>query len=162
MQKGQQYTVFQLLQAAVIAVVLLGIAYGIVTTIQEQTPGSDVLSVSCELLGSAYAAAGTGEFFVRTAKLNAQFFDSDALNTCAGLPEDTRTRIYCNSAFCVLDGEPVTETGFCNYEVGRKDACDEIEVLAGAEISVCIACLATDPIECGVFLDEDNCGIYMR
>ena len=57
-KRGQSYEVFKLLQGALIALVFLGIVYGIITMAQSYFTGSDPFSVSATLLSSAYAAPG--------------------------------------------------------------------------------------------------------
>lgn len=156
MQKGQQFAVFKLLIGAIFALGLLSIVYNVVTGITEYQPGSDVLTVSSELLASAYSAAGSGEFFHRQAKLQAQFFDTNTLRAMSGLPSTppVNIEIHCRRDFCEIDGDPVTEVGKC--KPGGK-GCKYIELVGGASVELCARCWE-DPIECHLYIGEDECG----
>ncbi|GEM_PF-3639640 len=151
MQKGQAFTAMKLVQGAIIALVLLAIVYGVVSTIKSREPGSDVLSVSADLLASAYAAAGTGQSFSRKAKLKAQFITSDAIKEKAGIDDPNLVvNIRCEI--------PV------GYELknGRKVDCqthtdvsyDSLFLKEGTEIDVCVTCKSN---ECYIYLGTSKC-----
>lgn len=142
----------ELLIGAVFAIGLLTVIYGVVTSVSEYQPGSDVVSVSGELLASAYSAAGSGEFFHRTAKLQAQLFDTDSLKAVSGLPAKTPLEIHCEKSFCLVDGVPVTDTMDCSMSSG----CDAVELVSGAEVDLCAACSGT-PISCHLAIGERSC-----
>lgn len=162
MQKGQQFSVFKLLIGAVFALGLLSITFNVVTSISDYQPGSDVLTVSGELLASAYSATGTGVFFHRTAKLQGQFFDTESLHAVSGLPGKAAIEIHCNDAYCLVDGEPVSQTKDCNYKIGRVRVCDYIELVPGAEVDLCVECVNTPPnVVCHLYIGSDNCGDYV-
>ncbi len=163
MQKGQQFSVFKLLIGAVFALALMGITYGVVTGISDYQPGSDVLTVSGELLSSAYSATGTDVFFHRTATLQGQFFDTESLHAKSGVPLKATIEIHCNEAYCLTNGEPVSETKDCNYN-GCVRACKDgaIELVPGAEVDLCAECVGSPPnVVCHLFIGSDNCGEYV-
>ncbi|MCK4327703.1 MAG: hypothetical protein KAW41_04470 [Candidatus Diapherotrites archaeon] len=148
--RGQQWEVMKLLQGGVIAVLMLIVVYGVVSSVRGQTPRSDVYSVSCEILGSAYAARGTGERFVREALLVEQEIFSEALVQCSGLPSGTSVKMMCKHAFCLHDGEPLNRGSDCRLH----SPCSSMEFVAGDTINVCAVC---DEGECRIWFGESEC-----
>ncbi|MBN3037560.1 MAG: hypothetical protein JW834_03885 [Candidatus Diapherotrites archaeon] len=151
--RGQQYTVFQLLQGAILAAVMLTIVWAVVSSVHGQIPTSDVYSVSCELLGSAFSAAGTGTYFTREALLVEQDFGADALAQCAGLPSAGVTvGLVCERPYCFYDGEPLDEGGECS---SYTRWCDGMGFVSGDRIDVCTICPEWD--KCFVVFGADEC-----
>ena len=148
--KGQQWEVMKLLQGGVIAMLMFVVVYGVITSVQGQIPQSDVYSVTCELLGSAYAAGGTGEYFVREALLVEQGFDTDALVQCSGLPSGITLNLFCSKAYCLYDGEPLNRGSKCRLH----SPCSQMDLVAGKTINVCSSC---DIDECRVWFGESEC-----
>lgn len=144
--RGQQFTVLQLLQGAVIAMAMLLIVYGVVQYTKDQAPTSDVYSVTCEVLSSAFAARGTGEHFNREAMLTSQEVSATSLVQCSGLPIGTTVGMHCTKPFCLVAGEPA--------DCGQHTPCPEIEFAAGQTIPVCAIC---DEDECRVWFGEKEC-----
>ncbi len=151
MRRGQSYAVLKLLQGAVIAVVMLTIVYGVIKFVEDRRPSSDIYSVSCELLGSAYAARGTGEHFSRQALLVEQEVSSSSLIQCSGLPAGTTLNLLCNKAFCIHNDEQVTDTGDCTLH----SPCFSMRFVAGNMVPICASC-STDGF-CNLWFGESEC-----
>ena len=149
--RGQSYAVLKILQGAVLAVVMLTIVYGIIHFAEDRRPSSDIYSVSCELLSSAYAARGTGEHFTRQALLVEQEVSSSSLVQCSGLPAGTTLNLLCKRAFCIHSDEQVTETGEC----GLYQPCFSMRFVAGDMVPVCATC--TNDGECNIWFGEKEC-----
>jgi hypothetical protein len=144
MQKGQYYTVFQLLQGAVIAALFLVIVWGIVSYISGYIYGTDVATISVDVLKSAYSARDTGKSITRTARLNEQFFTAEALRDRAGLLSDVKVAIICDQGFC----EPSCPS----------PGCARITLEKGDQIQVCSSCSTTDGVMvCFVVIGESSC-----
>ena len=143
MQKGQYYSVFKLLQAAVFAAVFLGIVLGAVKWLEDRSPGSDVQTVSVEVLKSAYSARDTGEDFVRPAWLRGQFFTVGSLRNMSGMPASVDVMIVCEHLFCTPQCTPA-------------DDCKDITLAEGDRISVCASCDGA-PVVCRVYLGVSEC-----
>jgi len=154
MRKGQYYTVFKLLQGAIIASVMLLIVYGVIQSLHGQVPSSDPFTISAELLSSAYAAAGTGKYFTKQALLVEQSFEAESVRAKAGLPSDTEVKFVCKKPYCIDQFEmvPVTEAGSCQ---SIHDACTAIGFEAGDKIWICAKCV--DTRRCYVFFGEKEC-----
>ena len=151
--KGQQWEVMKLLQGGVIAVMMLIIVYGVVSSVKDRAPQSDVYTVTCEMLGSAYAARGTGEWFVREALLVEQEIGAQALIQCSGLPTGAELNLFCQKAFCIHDEEPLNRGSDCRLH----SPCTEMGFVAGETIPVCAIC---DDDECRVWFGEDECRVW--
>ena len=151
--KGQQWSVLKLLQGAVIAVTMLVIIWGVVDTVWSNTPDADTYTVSCEILSSAYAAAGTGHSFTRQGLLKDQTFESDALVKCAGLPTGRMdVKMYCENSYCLYNGRPVTDTHSCSRP---PNGCSELEFISGENIDICAKC--SDYRHCDIWYGNKNC-----
>lgn len=152
MRKGQAFAAMKLVQGAVIALVLLGIVYGVVSTLRSREPGSDVLTISADLLASAYAAAGTGQSFSRKAKLKGQFVTGDSIKQKAGIDDPgLNVKFHCDI--------PVGYT----LNRGRKSDCEtykdktypELFLKEGSTIDVCVSCQSTT--QCTIYLGARTC-----
>jgi hypothetical protein len=152
MNRGQAFSVFQLLIGAVVAVAFFAIVWGVIQYTQQVTPGSDPFRVSCELVQSAFAAAGTGQGFTRYAQLKESDLTSQALAGCAGLPEGTRLLLYCDQDFCEHDGRSVKETGEC-ATLGQ--GCTSMAFRQGENLDICAKCSGFS--DCLVWFGEKQC-----
>lgn len=154
MHKGQYYTVFKLLQGAIIASVMLIIVYGVIQSLHGQVPSSDPFSISAELLSSAYAAAGTEKSFTKQALLIEQSFEADALRAKAGLPSDTDVGFVCTEPYCIDQTSylPVTESYTCQ---SMYESCSAIGFEPGDKIWICAKCV--DTTKCYVYFGEREC-----
>lgn len=151
--KGQQWTVMQLLQAGVISMTMLIIVWGVVDSTREQIPPSHVYAVTCETMSSAYAAAQTGESFVKEALLVQQEIDASALEYCGGLPSDTHVNLFCRRAYCF---DPKTGDSLDVVSKCRKNSpCSEMGFYAGETIKICINCPNLEL--CEVWFGETEC-----
>jgi len=148
--RGQQWTVMQMLQGGVLAMVMLVIVWGVVQSVKDQTPKSDIYSVTCEILGSAFAARGTGEYFNREALLVEQEIFADSLIQCSGLPQGTPLKLFCKQAYCLKDGESLDRANDCR----QHSPCSEMAFAAGETAHVCTVC---DDDECRVWFGETEC-----
>jgi len=153
-QKGQQYTVFKLLQGAILAMMMLTIIYGIVNSVSEQVPESSPFSISMEILGSAYQAAGTGVYFTRDSLLLDQEFEATALKVAAGLPRGRTPTVsfVCRKPFCIYDDKPLTGQGDCS---SFQSACSDMAFISGDKIPICAICTSYD--KCYVVFGEREC-----
>jgi len=150
--RGQSYAVLKILQGAVLALVMLSIIYGVIHFAEDRRPSSDIYSVSCELLSSAYAARGTGEHFTRQALLVEQGISSSALVQCSGLPAGTTLNLLCKKPFCIHNDEQVSDTGECSP---NSHACFSMEFVAGSMIPICATC--TNNGACNLWFGEKEC-----
>lgn len=145
--RGQASTVFKLLQGGVIAMVMLGIIFGIINTLRQQQPGSGLVSVSKELLSSAYSARGTGEAFTRKANLEDKYLTAEGLEKASGIGWEVF--FFCDKRYCVKEEED--ERKDCSFD----DGCKNLRFKKGAQITVCAIC---EKQECQLFFGEKNCG----
>ncbi len=151
--KGQQWEVMKLLQGGVIAVLIFSVVFAVVSYTKGQTPQADVYSVSCEIIGDAFAARDTKQYFVREAMLVEQEVDSLALIHCSGLPSSGVTlNLHCVQGFCVYDGKHLDGRNDC--DVGR--GCNHMSFVEGATISVCAIC---EDDACSLWFGENECAI---
>ena len=153
MNKGQAFTAMKLVQGAIIALVLLGIVYGALNLVKQYEPGSDVLTISADLLSSAYEAAGTGQSFTRKAKLKQQVITSAAIKSKAGLTDpDLNVYIQCKLPV----GTVITGSGErpCD-EVCKGNTCKSLILKSGAQIDVCAYC--RDVSACYIVLGSNSC-----
>ncbi|MCD4740334.1 hypothetical protein K8R43_04030 [archaeon] len=144
MNRGQYSSVFKLLQGAVFAMAFLAILWGVVQWITYITHGTDVQTISSDVLKSAYNARGTGHSFVKTAWLKNQDFSSDSLIIKSGIPPSTNVKIFCDAAFCEFPGCALPGNG-----------CTFISLTKGYEVKVCSSC--DDLGECRVYIDKEEC-----
>ena len=149
--RGQSYAALKLLQGGVLAMVMLVIVYGVIHFAEDRRPSSDVYSVSCEILSSAYAARGTNEYFTRDAMLVEQEVDASALMHCSGLPAGTTVNMICKRPFCIHDEEPVTDSGDCTL----YQPCFSMGFVSGNLVPVCATC--TNDGACNVWFGESEC-----
>lgn len=149
--RGQSYAVLKLLQGGVLAVVMLTIVYGVIQFAEDRRPSSDVYSVGCELLGSAYAARGTGEHFTRDALLVEEGITSHSMVQCSGLPAGTTVNLICEKPFCIHHDEQVDTTGECTL----YQPCFSMDFVAGSMIPVCAKC--TNDGACNLWFGESEC-----
>lgn len=149
-EKGQSFSVFKILQGAIVAMMMLGIIYGVINTLRQEQPGSDLFTVTTELLSSAYAARGTGQTFTREANLEQQSFSTEAVKNHAGV--GVKVVFYCDKPYCLEPGTDEYNDG-CEYSEGGQ-GCKEIGFKSGAQIPICVTC----PSECQVFFGEHECG----
>ena len=132
--------------------VLLMIMWGIVMSVREKLPTSDVYSVGTELISSAYSAAGTTHYFSGDALLVNQEFDATALRDGAGLPKKAKVGIVCREPYCLYEDEPVSERGDC---ASFTTACPYIALEQGDKIKVCAIC--SSETKCFLVLGEMEC-----
>lgn len=153
-QKGQQYSVFKLLQGGILSMMMLMIVYGIVTSVSEQVPESSPFSISQEILSSAYQAAGTDVYFTRESLLVEQEFEAESLKIAAGLPRGRTPTVglICRKAFCEYDGEPLTGQGDCS---SFQNACNSMKFISGDNTPICAICTSYD--KCYVVFGEREC-----
>ncbi len=149
-KKGQAFSVFKILQGAIVAAMMLGIIYGVINTVRQEQPGSDLFTVTTELLSSAYAARGTGQTYTREANLEQQSFTTGAVKNHAGIGVDVH--FYCDKPYCLEPGSD-DYNDKCEYREGGR-GCKEISFRAGAQIPICVTC----PADCQVFFGEHVCG----
>jgi len=148
--RGQQWTAMQMLQGGVLAMVMLVIVWGVVQSAKDQTPKADVYSVTCEILGSAFAARDTGQHFTREALLVEQEIFANSLLQCSGLPMGTPVKLFCQQAYCLKDGESLDRTNDCR----QHSPCSEMALAAGETADVCTVCKDG---ECQVWFGETAC-----
>lgn len=152
--RGQQWAVMKLLQAGVIAVVMLTIVWGVVQHAKDQTPQSDIYSVTCEMLGDAYAARDTGEHFTREALLVEQELNSIALIQCSGLPSGVRLKLLCEQSFCLYEGKPLDRSNNCR----EHSPCTSMEFVSGQTTDICAICYEDGPTDvCDIWFGESTC-----
>ncbi len=160
-KKGQAFTAMKLVQGAIIALVLLGIVYGALNLVKQYEPGSDVLTISADLLSSAYEAAGTGQSFSRKAKLKQQFLTGESVKERAGI-DDPNLHVYFLCAYPVgtVNGESCSDV--CEYRGTTSGAsisgCPNIMLKQGSEIDVCVYCDSYgEETDCYVVLGAKEC-----
>ncbi len=145
--RGQAFDAMKFLQGAIIAVVLLGIVYGALQMVKQYEPGSDVLTISADLLASAYSAAGTGISFTREAKLKPMQIDGDSVKEKAGIDDNNLKVEFCCD-------QPVAKEaieGTC----GKTRCVRSITLEKGATIPICVVC---DNLEqCYIHLGARDC-----
>ncbi len=151
--RGQAFTAMKLVQGAIIALVLLGIVYGALNLVKQYEPGSDVLTISADLLSSAYEAAGTGQSFTRDAKLRAQFLTGKAIKEKAGIDDPSLVIVFqCALPVGTYGGKDCTDE--CKY--GGSEGCDSLMLKSGSTIPVCVYCSSQSP-KCFVVLGARSC-----
>ena len=161
--KGQAYAAMKLLQGGVIALVLLGIIYGALQMVKEYEPGSDILTVSGELLASAYSAAGTGRRFTRQAKVKSEFITSESIKQKAGIDDPSLTlNMYCRIPIAKYTddaGRSGECTDFCGWDSQSgpygQGPCDKLMIEQGSMIDVCVYCPGFN--KCQVVLGTKDC-----
>ena len=148
------------MQAAVFAAVLMLVAWGIISYIESYMAGTDVRSVSVEVLKSAYVSRDANQSFTREAKLMGQGFSNESLRNSAGIPKGTIIRIFCNESFCENPCHYYSDKSHWNNHCG-----DQVTLKKGGKIKVCASCktygTTVKTVKCGLFLDADTCNIYM-
>ena len=103
--RGQGFAVFEMLQGAVIAIVMLGLVYGVILMVQGRFVSSDPLTIGSKMLSSAYASAGTSSAIFRgKAHLADQEFTVNSLLRKAGVPDGTAIKVVCKGSYCDSPG----------------------------------------------------------
>ena len=146
-QRGQAYTAFKLLQGAMIAIIFIGIVYGILAMVQSYFFESDPFTISSRLLSSAYAAAKQGkpEQFTGEAKLKEEDFSPNSLKNKAGVPKTVNVVLECDL--------PISDTCKPGVRVSSQNKLIHFE--GSYKIGVCAMCSTTK--SCNIVYGSGAC-----